>query len=70
LLVRKELRHSAGTQLVLAVDANGAPPSLPDWLLAERVLPEESTIVILGRLDAALGRALVAVPGARIYRRT
>ena len=69
LLVRKELRYSAGTQLILAVEANGAPPSLRDRLLAERIIPEEGDIVILRRLDAALRQALAAVPGAGIYRR-
>ena len=70
-LVRKELRHSAGTQLILAVEANGAPPSLRDRLLAERIIPEEadSDIVMLGRLDASLRQALGAVPQAGIYRR-
>jgi Zn-dependent protease with chaperone function len=69
LLVRKELRHSAGTQVILAVEANGAPSSLRDRLLAERILPAEGDIVVLGRLDAALRQAL-DVPGAAIYRRS
>jgi Zn-dependent protease with chaperone function len=70
-LVRKELRHSAGTQLILAIDANGAPTSLRDRLLAERVIPEEgdSHIVMLWRGDASLRQALEAVRGAAIFRR-
>ena len=70
LLVRKELRHSTGTQVILAVEANGAPASLRDRLLAERILPAEGDIVVLGRLDAALRQALGGVPGAAIYRRS
>jgi Zn-dependent protease with chaperone function len=69
LLVRKELRHSTGTQVILAVEANGAPASLRDRLLSEQIIPEEGNIVLLGRLDTALRHALVAVPGATIYRR-
>jgi hypothetical protein len=68
-MVRKELRYSAGTQLILAVDANGAPPSLGDRLVADRVVPEDGIIVTLGRVDGALRQALGAVPGAAIYRR-
>ncbi len=70
LLVRKELRHSKGTQVILAVEANGAPSSLRDRLLADRILPAEGDIVVLGRLDAALRQALGGVPGAAIYRRS
>jgi hypothetical protein len=69
LLVRKELRHSAGTRLVLAVESNGAAPSLRDRLLAQRIVPEEGDIVLLRRLDAPLRQALGAVPEAEIYRR-
>jgi Zn-dependent protease with chaperone function len=69
LLVRKELRHSAGTRLVLAVEANAAAPSLRDRLLAQRIVPEEGDIVLLRRLDAPLRQALGAVPEAEIYRR-
>jgi hypothetical protein len=69
LLVRKALRYSVGTRLILAVDANGAPPRLREQLLAERILPEEDgDIVMLGRFDAALRQALGAVQGAAIYR--
>jgi Zn-dependent protease with chaperone function len=70
LLVRKELRHSSGTRIILAVEANGAPPSLRDRLVAERIIPEDGDVVMLGRLDAALRQALGAVPGAVIFRRT
>ncbi len=70
LLVRKELRHSTGSLLILAVEANGAPPSVRDRLIAERIIPDnDGEIVMLGRLDEALRRALKAVAGAEIYRR-
>lgn len=69
LLVRKELRYSTGTQLILAVDANGAAPSLRDRLLGQRIIPEGGDVVLLGRRDALLRQALGAVPGAEIYRR-
>jgi hypothetical protein len=69
LLVRKERRYSAGTQLILAVETKGAAPSLRDRLLAVPIIPEEGDIVMLGRLDAPLRQALGAVPGAEIYRR-
>jgi Zn-dependent protease with chaperone function len=69
-LVTKELRYSAGSQLVLAVEANGAAPSLRDRLVAEGVLPAEGTIVILDRHDAALRQAIAATPASEIYRRS
>jgi Zn-dependent protease with chaperone function len=69
LLVRKELRYSAGTQVILAVEANGAPASLRDRLLSEQIIPEDGNIFLLGRLDAALRQALGAIPGATIYKR-
>jgi Zn-dependent protease with chaperone function len=68
-LVRKELRYSEGSQLVLAVEANGAAPSLHDELVAEGILPAEGTIVTLGRHDAALRQAIATTPASEIYRR-
>ncbi len=67
-LVKKELRHAAGTQLVLALIASG--PTAHD--LRARVrdgVLSTATIVTVERHDQALVAALEAVDGARVYAR-
>ena len=70
-LATKELRHSEGTQTVLAVvTRNGGAPGLGPRLCDEGLLPADVTVVALGRQDQALEDSLRAVPGAVIYDRS
>ena len=70
-LATKDLRHSTGTQTVLAVvTRNGGAPDLGRRLCDEGLLPGHVTVVALGRHDQALEDALRGVPGAMIYERS
>jgi Zn-dependent protease with chaperone function len=69
-LVAKELRHSTGTKLVLAIVARGADASdLPERIRQKALLPADAAIVLLGRHDQPLRAALEEVRGSRIYDR-
>jgi hypothetical protein len=66
-LAVRELRHSAGTQAVLAVAAEGvAPDALTARVREAAALGPEATIVVLDRRQRALREVLAAVPAARI----
>jgi Zn-dependent protease with chaperone function len=66
-LVVKELRYSRGTQIVLAVLADGRITELGERLQRERLLPETVLIVAVGRHDLSIETALAAVPGALVF---
>ena len=69
-LVSKELRHSSGTQIVLALRVNGPPGDLTARLGHEPLFRERVQIVTLGRDDRELEALLEQTPGALIYERS
>jgi hypothetical protein len=70
-LSAKDLRYSAGSQLVLAVvTKNGMAGDLGAELRREGLLPESAVVVTLGRHDQRLEAALAAVPGTLILDRS
>ena len=69
-LVAKELRHSNGTQTVLALMANEAVHELGGSLKREGLVPEHVEIVGLDRRDHQLRAALEQTAGALFYERT
>ena len=69
-LAAKALRHSAGTQTVLAVLTKGTPrPDLAEHLRRDRVLPEDVVMVVLGRHDRQLQAALDSAGATVIFGR-
>ena len=70
-LATKELRYSRGTLTVLAVlAANGAASGLRERLRCDGVLPDDVTVVVLGRDGQPIEAALAEVSGALIYNRS
>lgn len=69
-LVTKELRHSAGTQTVLAVfSKNGDIPELTDRLHQRAAAPDGVVVVVLGRHNEQIESLLREVPGALMFER-
>ena len=69
-LAAKALRHSAGTQTVLAVLTKGTPrPDLAEHLRRDGVLPEDVVMVVLGRHDRQLQAALDSAGATVIFGR-
>jgi hypothetical protein len=69
-MVTKELRHSAGTQTVLAVfSKNGDIPELTDRLHQRAAAPDGVVVVVLGRHNEQIESLLREVPGALMFER-
>ena len=69
-LVTKQMRHSPGTQAVLAVFTKiGELPSLVDHLRQENVVSEGTAVVVLGRRNEQIEALLRDVPGALLFDR-
>ena len=69
-LVTKELRHSNGTQTVLAVfSKNGDLPELEDRLRQREAVPDGVVVVILGRHSEQIESVLREVPDALVFER-
>jgi Zn-dependent protease with chaperone function len=70
MLVSRELRYSAGAQLVLAlVPREMAPPGIAERMRNDPSLPASAAVIVLSRRDEALTSALAATPGSEVYRR-
>jgi hypothetical protein len=69
-LVRKELRHSRGTQTILAVFAkNGDLPDLAEQLYNGGAVTKRVAVVVLGRHNEQIESVLRDVPGALVFER-
>ncbi len=66
-LVVKELRYAGGTQMVLALLADGSVAEVGERLRRNGLLPESVTVAAIGRHDQGVEAALATVPGALIY---
>jgi Zn-dependent protease with chaperone function len=69
-LVTKEMRHSRGSQSVLAVfSKNGDVPGLADRLYHGNAVPDRVAVLFLGRHSELIEAALRDVPGALVFDR-
>jgi Zn-dependent protease with chaperone function len=70
-LVTKEMRHSTGTQAVLAVfSKNGGPSDLATQLYEGKAVPDRVAVVVLGRHNELVEAAISEVPDALVFDRS
>ena len=69
-LVTKEMRHSTGTQTVLAVfSKNGGLPDLAKQVQESKAAPVRVAVIILGRHNELVEAAIGEVPGSLVFAR-
>ena len=69
-LVTKEMRHSAGTQAVLAVfSKNGGMPDFPKKLYESNAVPGRVAVIVVGRHNELVEAAIREVPESLVFAR-